>query len=300
MALYDSPDCLARLRVVTRQNSTSALLTDAQGYQWLGQGQIDVLGRMASYVPLANVSSIRQMTATVARSFTATTVSGSTAITSSALFTLADVGAGVTGNGIPSGTTITGVSSTSAAVLSAAATASASVTVTVTPDPLYTYTFIFGLDADGNYLYPVGGVTLYAQLNEIPDRPMFEGVDYLMEGERIRIPDNAPYNGGTTPPYYQGTVLPLTLSATVSPVLRPVQARELIVDAAAILYAQANGVDASPYTTMYNDHWDKWMTVLQMQYHNPGRLASTNPWAGAPRNRFYGASGYGFGYRRGF
>ena len=63
------------------------------------------------------------------RSVTVTTTSASTAITAAAgTFVASDATRGITGTGIPAGTTIASVTSDTAAVLSAAATASGSVT----------------------------------------------------------------------------------------------------------------------------------------------------------------------------
>ena len=65
------------------------------------------------------------------RSASITTTAASTTITAPTTFTSSDVGAAVTGTGIPDGATITAVASGTSATISAAATASGTVTATI-------------------------------------------------------------------------------------------------------------------------------------------------------------------------
>lgn len=289
MALYDSVDCLSRLRTMIRQPSTSDVVTDAIGYEWLGQGQIDILTRLSLFAPLSNRGPVQQMTLRAARTVACGTTTGDQTVTSSALFLLSDIGSAITGSGIPTGSTIIAVNSTSSIEISAAATATASPTLTLTPDSLYPYTYTFGQDADGNALYPFGEVQLYLNLNDIPDWPMIEGVEYLMEGNVIRAPNNAPL---TSAPYFQCLALPSTLSATQSPVLKPVQARELIVDAAAMRYAEAMGYDMAKYEARLEKDWARWIGPIQAQYARPGSIAASHP--GANPARWNWMRGYNF------
>lgn len=217
MALFDSADCLARLRVQIRQPDTTGLCTDAQCYLWLGQGQMDVFTRLAVYAPDSNRIAPTQMT---------------------------------------------------------------------TSDSGYTYTFGTDSSLPTNYtdLYPVGKVAIYRVKADIPDWPMVEGVDYLMEGNRIRMPDNQPFSG--TAPYYQSLTLPASLDGTTAPTLKPVQARELIVDAAAVLYAKATGEDVEKHEATYEKDWAKWIPALQAQYARPGSLSASHPSAMPGRYRW--------------
>lgn len=244
------------------------------------------MARLALFAPNALRGNLTQLTLRAARSITGTTTSGSTTVTSSAAFLLSDLNSGISGTGIATGTTITAVNSTSSIVLSQAATASGSVTLTLTPEPNYPYTYTFGSDADGNLLYPVGGVQLYRVAGDLPDWPMIPGVEYLMEGAIVRAPGNAAFPGGT--PYFQGLVLPLTLSATASPALLPVQARELIVWAAAVEYAGDVGKDATPHQERFDAAWDRWIGAIQAQYAESGAIAATHPTARPPRWNYYG------------
>lgn len=283
MAMYDAPDCLARLRREIGQPSTTDFPLDADGYAWLGEAQIEVFGRLAVFAPNAVRQPPRQMVAPVVRTVASATTSGSTTVTSAALFTLADVDAGIAGTGIPAGATITGVVSTSSITISAPATASGSPTLTITPDPGFMFTF--GVDADGNNLYPVGAVQLFNTATDNPDWPLYEGVDFIMEGNKVRAMDGAawPFSG---PPYFQSLVLPLTLSATVAPVLRPVQCRRLIVDAACVRYCEDTSTDAAIFERRYEKHWMQDLAMIQTQYAAPFRAAATHPNAMPGRTRF--------------
>lgn len=217
MALYDSADCLSRLRVQIRQPSTSDLCTDAQCYLWLGEGQIDVFTRLAVFAPLAVRIAPTQM---------------------------------------------------------------------ATSDGGYTYTFGTDSALPTSYtdLYPIGSVEIFRTRNDIPDWPMIEGVDYLMEGNQIRMPGNAPYSG--TAPYYQSLALPASLDGSTAPTLKPVQARELIVDAAAVRYAKAVREDLDIHEARYEADWARWLSALQTQYARPGSVAASHPNASPSRWRW--------------
>lgn len=294
MGLYDSPDCLSRLRREIGQPTTADFPTDADGYAWLGEAQIEMFTRLAIFAPNAIRQPPRQVTQPVARTAVCGTTSGGTGVISAGLFTQADVDAGITGTGIPAGTFITGVVSTSSIVISQPATATnASVVLTVTPDPSYIFTF--GTDSDGNSLYPLGDVMLFRQLSDNPDWALREGVEFQMEGNKIRLTDNVPWSGDL--PYFQCLALPLTLSATVPPVLRPVQARELIVNAAALKYAEDSDESAAArFEARLEKSWTRWLWAIQRQYASPYASSATNPNALPSRYRF----GMGRPFWRGF
>lgn len=286
MAFFDSADCLARFRRAIRQPDTADFPTTTDAYAYLGNAQLHVMARLALFAPNAVRGPLGQMTARSARSVTGTTTSGSTTVSSSGAFLLSDLNSTISGTGIPTGATVVSVNSTSSIVISQAATASGTVALTLTPDANYPYTYTFGSDADGNLLYPVGGVQLYRVPGDVPDWPMVPGVEYLMEGAIVRAPGNAALPGGA--PYFQGLVLPLTLSATASPVLLPVQARELIVLAAATEYASDVGLDPTPYQTRFDEAWDRWIGAIQAQYAESGAIAAAHPAARPPRWKYYG------------
>ncbi len=285
MAYMDSVDLLARLRREIGQPSTTDFPLDSDCYAWLGEAQIEVFSRLAVYAPNAIRQPPRQMVQPAVRTVAScVVVSTNTTITAPAgSFTPADVEAGIAGTGIPVGATITGVNSATSIVISAPPTASGTVSLTLTPDP--GFIFHFGYDADGNALYPVGAVQLFQNLTDRPDWPLYEGVDFEMEGNKVRAMDGSAWPFGAAP-YCVSLILPLTLSATVPPVLRPVQARRLIVDCASVIYAENVSTDATIYEKRYEKHWNQDLAMIQTQYAAPFRAAATHPNATPGRSRF--------------
>jgi hypothetical protein len=152
-------------------------------------------------------------------------------------------------------------------------------------------TATFGTDSalPSNYtdLYPVGAVRLYRQVGDIPSTPMADGVEYLMEGNRIRQIDGSTFSSA---PWYQCLTLPTTLaSSTPQPTLKPVQARTLIVSAAALHLSDDIGADTEGLATRYAQQKQDWIGALQTQYAEVGAIAATHP--NGARNRWDGAIG---------
>jgi hypothetical protein len=224
MSLYDTPDCLSRLRRTIRRDSAVDFPLDADCYAWLAEAQMEIFQWLAVYAPKACIIAPAQL---------------------------------------------------------------------VTADAGYTYTF--GTDAalPTSYtdLYPIGQVQIYRALADIPDWPMKEGVEYLMEGHRIRMPDNRPFSGPA--PYYQCLTLPDTLDGSVAPVLRPVQARQLLIDGASVKYQQAVGGDIDGAGSRYERSKTNWLAALQLQYANAGSVSATHPQAAPGRTKWYGRPGRG-------
>ena len=135
-------------------------------------------------------------------------------------------------------------------------------------------------------LYPIGNLRIYRQKADAPDTPMVEGVEYRMAGNRIDFPSDSPFSGPA--PYYESLLLPDTLDGSSAPSLKPVQARQLIVDVAAVRFSEDISADASDLKARYEEHWNEWIGVLQTQYAQVGSIAATHPNAGPGRGRWYG------------
>lgn len=148
------------------------------------------------------------------------------------------------------------------------------------------FTYTFGTDSDGNNLYPVGDLGIFRQQTDIPDFPMVEGVDYLLEGDKIRFPNNRPFSGSTAP-YWYGTVMSYQVSASSQPILKPVWARPLIVYEAARQCLEDLGEDTAAFADRYNRTMAQLMGVLQTQYAKQASIAATNPVAGPARARWW-------------
>lgn len=95
-------------------------------------------------------------------------------------------------------------------------------TLTTTDNQIFT----FGTDAQGYAKFPMGKGGIFASLSDIPSNPLRPGVDYLLEGTQIRIPNNNTYTGTL---YWYGIGQPPDITASVQPSLFPEASRELIV-----------------------------------------------------------------------
>ena len=145
--------------------------------------------------------------------------------------------------------------------------------------------FTLPVDANGYPTFAMGHGGVYSSLNDIPDSPWMEGVDYLNEGTQLRIPNNGTYSGAL---YWYGVVSPAELSASVQPVLYPEASRELIVIDAVRQFAQ-EGVRNPPLIDEMTNEWDRawpqWCLVWKTQFRKGGALAA--------RGREYpGGAGY--------
>lgn len=110
-------------------------------------------------------------------------------------------------------------------------------------------TFTFGTDVDSDNVFPYGHFEVYPDANSYPDCPLLEGVDFLFEGSKIRIP-----NGRTlTPtPYARWVTPPNVIASGTEPTLQPKYARTLIAEKAASLAATMRlKQDNTPYEEAY-------------------------------------------------
>jgi hypothetical protein len=136
-------------------------------------------------------------------------------------------------------------------------------------------TYTFGLDAEGQAVFPVGHIELRESRNGrllIPSADWGNG-DFVMEGDRIRIP------GGRTRIFSAGPyarfVTPWTkISAAVQPTMKPARARALIVTRAAIIWAVQGGLrDPAPWEKLEAVQWGVLANSLATQFHLSGAQA---------------------------
>ena len=134
--------------------------------------------------------------------------------------------------------------------------------------------FTFGTDLNSDPLFPLGKVRIFPSLSAIPDSPWVEGVDYLAEGNQIRIPNNATY-GGTL--YWRGIAPVLDITSTNQPTLIPPHFRILIVYEAVRRYALEGKRDlvlASIMEREYTKTFAQFCLVLKTQFSSGGALES--------------------------
>ena len=135
--------------------------------------------------------------------------------------------------------------------------------------------FTFGLDADGNRIAPVGSVQIYKYLTDVPDRPLIPDLDYLDEGDQIRLPRKRTYAGTL---YWRGITFPLGLDIAVGhePALIPGPANELTAIRAARNFFESgnlrNAAMADRMEKRWAQRWPKWCLVWKRQFSSGGAL----------------------------
>lgn len=130
--------------------------------------------------------------------------------------------------------------------------------------------FTFGTDANSDASFPIGKVNIYSSLASIPDAPLLEGVDYLWEGNQIRIPNNRTWTGTL---YWRGIAPAEALSASVQPTLSPPPLRILIVLEAVRAYAAEGGRNPELKAEMaqeYGVNFASWCLTLKTAQVNRG------------------------------
>lgn len=260
---WDSADLYARLLAEIRQPSTSTVADSTACYEWLSRAQDKLFRRLSGLVPESQYGPPLLLSRPAARTVVSATTINTTTVTSASLFLPTDVGAGISGTGIPTGATILQVNTVSSVTISAAATVTGAPTLTVTPDA---NTVTFGSDADGNAIFPIGTVEIFPTLSAIPGGALRPGVDFLIEGRLIRGLNGQPWAGPG--PYARFIRVPTKVSATVDPTLQPVQMREaMIYDAAATYYRitkdpESKAQSEADFEACYLGH----LLALRVQY----------------------------------
>lgn len=125
---------------------------------------------------------------------------------------------------------------------------------------------------------PIGHVEIYPNLQSIPDSPLIEGVDFLWEGGRLRIPNDRTWASSATL-YARYVDTPADITASVDPVLTPSPARELIVFKGVQLFAPTVGDDAleSRMAQRYALALAKWLLVFKTQVFTLGSGSRRDP-----------------------
>lgn len=133
----------------------------------------------------------------------------------------------------------------------------------------------FGTDDNGYPIAPIGRTQIYPDVGSIPNNPWRENVDYLAEGNQIRLPQNRAYGG---PLYWRGVVMPPPITALVLPALIPEQANELTVIRAVRNFAESGNLRNAPLADRMNVRWGQrfphWCLVWKTQFRSGGALVS--------------------------
>ena len=117
-------------------------------------------------------------------------------------------------------------------------------------------TYVFGTDWNSQYITPIGATEIYGRIGgrelyaDMQDRRA--GGDFVYEGNRIRIP-NGRTQTFSAGPYWRGVVPNGVINGGTNPILRPLEARPLIVYQALIDFgARGNRMDTSSWREQYD------------------------------------------------
>lgn len=124
-------------------------------------------------------------------------------------------------------------------------------------------TYTFGTDADAAAIFALGHFAIYENLESIPDYPLTDGVDYVIEGTKIRMPynDTRTFSAG---PYAQSVTPGNVVNSSTQPTC-PKIARLVMVEDTARRLAPLVGQDPRDFDEPYNDAWTNLLAAVRTQ-----------------------------------
>lgn len=130
-------------------------------------------------------------------------------------------------------------------------------------------TYSFGTDTDGAAIFAFGHFQLFEKRSDIPNMPLTEGVDFRVEGTRIRMPDNVPRTFADAGPWAQFASPSNVIDATHEPVV-PLVARPALLNEAEIRGWNHLGLDTSDATARFEASWNELVALIQTQSSKKG------------------------------
>lgn len=142
-------------------------------------------------------------------------------------------------------------------------------------------TFTFGTDSDSNQVMPFGHAEVYTQL--LGGRELYASTwadregDFIIEGATVRMVGNVAWSTSTL--YGRWVALPLQLNASVAPVLKPVQFRDLIVYKALEKWCAIGGErDDGQWEEKYNKLLMKYLLMYKTSMKSKNAPAGLGYW----------------------
>jgi hypothetical protein len=145
-------------------------------------------------------------------------------------------------------------------------------------------TFRYGDDQNGNAIVAMGYVQIAPRLSAFSGDRAFVGwredIDFLDEGDRIRIPSGRSYAG---PLYARFVPTPpvISIDTQTDPILKPADARELIVIQAVKEWAGEGNQRpdlVQGMKTKWADKFPSWMLTFRTRFRNGGALYDPARW----------------------
>lgn len=135
-------------------------------------------------------------------------------------------------------------------------------TAMVTADSGKTYTF--GTDVDSARYFPLGNFSVFATRADIPDFPLLPGVDYLVEGTKIRMPNNTTRTFADGGPWAQTINASNVIASGTEPTI-PVICRLAMIEKAKSLVAPRVGLDSAAFDQDFNERWLEVLAAVRTQ-----------------------------------
>lgn len=136
-------------------------------------------------------------------------------------------------------------------------------------------TYTFGTDAEGNNIFPLA-TEVYAEVNgrELRACSWNSWGDFVVEGDRIRMPGNTPqtFSAG---PYARFVRADAAIDADTEPTLKPPAARIILVWKTLIKFAAIGGIrDPAPFEENYAASKRQWVTAIRTQFADSAGVAT--------------------------
>lgn len=145
-------------------------------------------------------------------------------------------------------------------------------------------TFSFGTDQNGNPIVPLGYVQIAPTLRAFIGDRLFVGwqedLDFLDEGDHIRIPGDRTYSG-TLYSRFVPTPPAISVANATDPILNPADARELIVIQGVKDWAGEGNQRpdiADRMEKKWADKFPSYMLTYKKRYRNGGALYDPSRW----------------------
>lgn len=136
-------------------------------------------------------------------------------------------------------------------------------------------TYTFGTDDNGHAIVPLA-CEVYASVDgrELTASSWEALGDFVIEGDRIRMPRNEPqtFDSG---PYARFVRADQPISASSEPALKPAPARVMLVYLACTKFAAIGGLrDPDPWQELFDRSFKTWLTALRTQFQDATRPAT--------------------------
>jgi hypothetical protein len=138
-------------------------------------------------------------------------------------------------------------------------------------------TYTFGTDVDSAAIFAFGHYKLFENQESIPDYPLVEGVDYTIEGTKIRIPNNVTRTFTDGGPYAQFASPSNVITSSTQPTI-PKFARKPMISDMVRQGLDRLGLDSTTAEADFQREWLDVLTAIRTQgFGKGGRTTMQRP-----------------------